>query len=459
MDALGHPDRSLRVLHVAGTNGKGSVCRYLYETLRACGYSAGIFTSPYVGDFRERIEANGEMIPQETLEALTDRVIAAAARIEREHGETPTEFEIVTSIGLTYFAALDPDFVILEVGLGGRGDSTNIVENPLVSVITSIALDHTAVLGSTTGEIAAEKAGIIKRGCPVVSAATGEAARVIARKAYETGAPLTDAHIEWTGDGETTPDGSPLPRCVHRQGLRLYVKELSLAGASFSAEILGIRYDDIHISMPGRHQIENAVCALAALEVLRSKKLIRLTPDALRIGMKTACLDGRFQIVSAAPLIILDGAHNPAGAKSLADTVRALLPGKRILVVCAVMRDKDFSGVIENFASFASAFIATESTNVRSMRAEDLAAAMEKIAANQLSAQPVHVTAAADVTAAYDAALAAAGDYDAVIFAGSLYLIGDVIGHFSAAVDFPKTECQPDADSPAKAENLNEVGK
>jgi dihydrofolate synthase/folylpolyglutamate synthase len=418
MEALGHPEAQLRVLHVAGTNGKGSVCRYLYESLRACGYAVGVFTSPYVGDFGERIEANGEMIAEDVLETLTDRVIDAAETISRERGETPTEFEIVTSIGLLYFASLDLDFVVLEVGLGGRGDSTNIIKSPLVSVITSISLDHTAVLGETVEKIAAEKAGIIKKGSPVVSGVTGEAAKVIARSAYEVGAPLIDAHVDW---GETAGQ-SPCP--VNRSGLQLHIKELSISGAAFSAEIRGVRYDDIHISMPGRHQIENAVCALSVIEVLRGKKQVRLTAEGLRDGMFTARLGGRYQVVSHEPLIILDGAHNPAGAAALADTVRTLLPDKRILVICAVMRDKDCIGVIEHLSQFAAAFIATESTNPRSMEAQELAEVMTAAAPDKA------VTAIKDVSEAYESAMRAACGYDALIFAGSLYLIGDVIGHF-----------------------------
>ena len=189
---LGSPEKGLRVIHVAGTNGKGSVCRYIYEVLRSLGYTAAIFTSPYVGDFRERIEANGEMISEEKLEEVADKALAAAERLA-DKGDPPTEFEIVTAIGLLYFSEAAPDFTVLEVGLGGRGDSTNIIEKPLVSVITQIALDHTDRLGDTVEKIAFEKAGIIKEGCPVVSGAAGGGAKVIARRAYELGSPLTDS--------------------------------------------------------------------------------------------------------------------------------------------------------------------------------------------------------------------------------------------------------------------------
>jgi dihydrofolate synthase / folylpolyglutamate synthase len=185
MEGLGNPQDRLKVIHVAGTNGKGSVCRYIYEVLLASGYSAGLYTSPYLEDFRERIELDHEMIPMDELGRTADLVIAEAQKMVAEGMESPTEFEIVTAIAFVYFAEKMPDFVILEVGLGGRGDSTNIIKHPLVSVITSIGHDHMDRLGNTLSAIAAEKAGIIKPGVPVViSVEDKEAARVIARVAY-----------------------------------------------------------------------------------------------------------------------------------------------------------------------------------------------------------------------------------------------------------------------------------
>ncbi|MDR1068536.1 MAG: bifunctional folylpolyglutamate synthase/dihydrofolate synthase, partial [Clostridiales Family XIII bacterium] len=192
-ELLGDPQDELRVIHVAGTNGKGSVCRYIYEVLRALGYRAGLYASPFVTEFGERIEADGEMITPGELERVAAEVFAAADSVALTEAGQPTEFEVVTAMAFLWYARKNLDFVVLEVGLGGRGDSTNVVKAPLASVITSVSLDHTNVLGTTVAEIAAEKAGIIKAGCPVICGASGEAAKVVARTAYEIGAPLTDA--------------------------------------------------------------------------------------------------------------------------------------------------------------------------------------------------------------------------------------------------------------------------
>ncbi|MDR3304518.1 MAG: bifunctional folylpolyglutamate synthase/dihydrofolate synthase [Clostridiales Family XIII bacterium] len=398
-EALGHPERMQGIVHVAGTNGKGSVCRYLYETLLALGYSAGIFTSPYVEDFRERIEANGEMIPEDILEGLTDEVLGAAEILTTERDETPTEFEIITAIGLAYFASLKLDFVILEVGLGGRGDSTNIIENPLCTVITQISFDHMDRLGNTLEEIAAEKAGILKPGRPLVTGAAGEAAKVIARRAYELGVPLIDT-----------------------SKIKAYIHEKSAEGSRFSAVIGGNRYDNIEISMAGAHQVDNAVVALCVLEQLRSQKQIAMDGEALRRGMKKARLPARFQIFSREPLIIFDGAHNSAGARALADTLIELYPASRILFVTAVLRDKEAEKILREFARAAAGFAATDSSSERSLSARELAGKI-RAAGGSL----VFETAGARDALEKAKAMAAAGDFDLIVCAGSLYMIGDIL--------------------------------
>ena len=392
---LGNPDEKLRVIHVAGTNGKGSVCRYIYESLRALGYTAGIFTSPYVGDFRERIEVNGELIPEEGLERLANLALAAAETLT-DSGDPPTEFEIVTAICLAYFAEEAPDFAILEVGLGGRGDSTNIVRAPLVSIITQIALDHMDRLGDTVEKIAWEKAGIIKEGCPVISGATGAAGKVIAKQAYELNAPLIDA-----------------------SKLKYRIAEKSLFGYTFGTVIDGKRYDGIEISMVGEHQVQNAVTALCALDLLHRKKLIRGDGEALRRGMKAARLDARFHVVSETPLLIFDGAHNPDGARALTKALLELLPGARILFVCSILRDKAAPEMLMEFAKAADSFIATASSNERSLSARELADGI-KAAGGVVAAE------ASTPKEAYNIAMGLVGGYDAVVFAGSLYLIGEI---------------------------------
>ena len=393
---IGNPEKKLNVIHVAGTNGKGSVCRYIYEALRALGYTAAIFTSPYVGDFRERIEANGEMISEEKLEEIADVALAAAEELSGR-GDPPTEFEIVTAIGLMFFAEVGPEFTILEVGLGGRGDSTNVVEKPLVSVITQIALDHTDRLGDTVEKIAWEKAGIIKEGCPVISGATGAAAKVIAKEAYKLGAPLTDSSkIKY--------------RITHR----------SPGGYTFDTAIGGKRYEGVELSMAGEHQVQNAVTALCALDLLREKGLIKGDGEALRKGIKAARLDARFHVASEKPLIIFDGAHNPDGAMALTKTLGELFPGGRVLFVTSILRDKAASEMLVEFSGAAAAFIATTSANERALPAEELSVLIKDAGGLVLAETN-------DPKEAYDTALDLAEEYDAVIFAGSLYMIGEIM--------------------------------
>ena len=393
---IGNPEKKLRVIHVAGTNGKGSVCRYIYEALRALGYTAAVFTSPYVGDFRERIEANGEMISEEKLEEVADIALAAAEKLA-ERGDPPTEFEIVTAIGLLYFAEVDPEFAVLEVGLGGRGDSTNIIEKPLVSIITQIALDHMDRLGDTEEKIAWEKAGIIKKGCPVVSGAKGAAAKVIARQAYELGASLTDS-----------------------SKIRYSITEKSPGGYTFDTNIGGKRYEGIKLSMAGEHQVQNAVTALSALDLLHAKRLIRSDGEALRSGIKAARLDARFHVASERPLIIYDGAHNPDGARALTKTLGELFPAGRILFVTSILRDKAVEEMLVEFSGAASAFITTTSANERALPAAELSNLIQEAGGTVLAE-------ANDPKEAYNTAIDLAGGYDAVVFAGSLYMVGEVM--------------------------------
>ena len=395
-NSLGHPEDKIRVIHVAGTNGKGSVCRYIYECLRAHGYKVGIFTSPYIGDFRERIEANGEIISVGDLDRLTGKVMAAASELTNETGDSPTEFEMVTTIGLAWFAEQDLDFVVLEVGLGGRGDSTNIVKTPLVCVITQIALDHTDRLGDTVEEIAAEKAGIIKPGCPIVSGAEGSAARVIAKRAYELGAPLIDS-----------------------SKIKYNITERSITGYRFNAVICGRRYDNIELSMLGAHQVQNAITALCALERLREDKHIVMDGEAMHAGMKAACLNARFQVKSTDPLVIFDGAHNPNGARALATALTELLPGKKILFVPAILRDKAADEMLGIFVEVAEDFIATRSVNERSLSSDELAEMIRKAGGRVIAEEKTALD-------AYNTALKHASEYDAIVFAGSLYMIGEI---------------------------------
>lgn len=399
MDALGNPQEDLRVLHVAGTNGKGSVCRYLTEVLRAAGYSVGLFTSPYLEDFRERIELDGEMISMEDLETATDRVLAASDALVAGGMDSPTEFEIVTAVAFVYFRDKNPDFVVLEVGLGGRGDSTNIVRRPLVSVITSVGHDHMDRLGNTLEEIAAEKAGILKPGVPaVVRVEDPGAVRVIARRAYELRCPLTDVTrlAPW--------------------GLRATEQ-----GSVFNVAIGGVRYEGVEIVMAGEHQVGNALTALAAIEILRKSSIIRVNLEGLCAGMKRARIKGRFEMIGSNPCYVLDGAHNREGVEALVHAVDRHLFGKKILWVIGFLADKEVDRMLSCIRAYTAGsgrFIATEPASPRKLPAAALARRMRQ--------KGMDCLVGGTPRQALTLAKTMEGDFDAVLFTGSLYMIGEI---------------------------------
>ena len=308
---LGDPQDGMNIIHVAGTNGKGSVCRYVYSVLEENGYRTGAYFSPYLERFTERIEFDGEEISREDLVRYAEQALGAAEEMVRRGWESPTEFELVTAIGFLYFAAKNADFIILEVGLGGRGDSTNICSQPAVTAIVSISYDHMAQLGNTLPEIAAEKAGIIKEGVPVVVCVEDpDAFEVIRKRAEELSAPLIDA--------------SRVRISTVRESLEGCIFD-AMPDEELRAQLSGMmQWQNIEISMCGHHQISNAVCALLMIEVLR-KRGIRIEEERLHRGMKKAVQKGRFEIMRKNPYLILDGAHNPAGARALKETVRRFL--------------------------------------------------------------------------------------------------------------------------------------
>ncbi len=411
MELLGNPQDDLKCLHVAGTNGKGSVCRFLCEALRANGYKVGLFSSPFIEVFNERIEFDGTYISDSDLASCTERVLKQVDVMLERGFDSPTEFEVVTAIAFLYFKEKAADFVILEVGLGGRGDSTNIIKAPLLSIITSISYDHTDRLGKTLAEIAGEKAGIIKAGVPVVmnvKTDNREAEKVIARKAYEVGSVLHNVTKFRCGNERTDMDGT-----------------------TFDAMIYGTSYADVDISMLGSHQVQNAMTALTALELLRKDNIIKVNRENLYAGIRNARVIGRFELMrwtegeygeKKPPYVILDGAHNEAGGKAFADTVTSRLPGKRLLIVCGILADKDIDGILDNFTDVCDEFIATEPDSERKMPAEQLC--------DIIRGKGAHCTVCADPEQAVALALDKQTNegYDAVVFTGSLYLLGKIRG-------------------------------
>lgn len=401
LNLLGNPQDDLKIIHVAGTNGKGSICRYIYSVLQAGGYKIGLYTSPFLEVFNERIELDGKYISNEDLAVYTDRVLKCVETMTQRGEQSPTEFEVVTAIAFLYFKEKGCDYAIMEVGLGGSGDSTNVCKAPLISVIASISYDHTDRLGNTLAEIAGEKAGIIKEGCPVVTSAEApEALEVIERKAEELGCMYFETrHVPYA------------------------VKSQDLGGSVFDVNIQGVTYENLEISMLGEHQIKNAICALAALSIIEERGDVSLHRDDIYKGFKAAKQIGRLEVMSAqekVPVVIIDGAHNPDGAASLRKAMKEYMPDKKILMVTGMLADKDTESILREFTAITDRFIATEPENPRKLDAESLQA---KIKAMGASCESIP-----DCREAVKAATERGKDFDAVLYAGSLYMIGAIRG-------------------------------
>jgi dihydrofolate synthase/folylpolyglutamate synthase len=388
LDGLGHPERMYLSLHIGGTNGKGSTAAMAAAMLRAAGYRVGLYTSPHLVDFRERIRVNGDMIPEARVASLTDRVRAVCGT-PRE----PTFFEFTTALAFQHFAEAGVDVAVIEVGLGGRFDATNILR-PAASVITNVALDHQDYLGRTIGAIAYEKAGIIKPGVPVVVGRVGaEALDVISRVAAERGAPL------YRLDDAFTIEGDSPAWCCYRG--------MQAAYAGLTCPLLG------------RHQLDNAACALASLEVAAACGL-SVSETAVREGLRAVQWEGRLEIVEAHPTLVLDGAHNPAAAAAVAVYVaehRAERPGARLVLVLGMMRDKDREGFLDHLLPLADDVIVTQARIPRAAPAEELAASVRE---RGRVAQIRH-----DPADAIRLARLLAGSGDLILITGSLRLVGE----------------------------------
>lgn len=338
---LGDPQRGMKFVHVAGTNGKGSVCAMTASVLRASGLKTGLFTSPYVSFFEERIQVDGEPIPKDRLAEVTAKVKRCADKME----DSPTEFELLTAIGFVYFRETGCDAVVLEVGLGGRLDSTNVIEEPVLSVITGIDLDHTEVLGSTLGEIAAEKGGIIKPGRPVVAAeCPAEAEEVLRRIAEERGSEFIPVDYSRISGAVSSLDGSTFDLAP---------------------------YGKMSVSLAGVYQIKNAAVVVTAAEAIR-KEGFSVTDGNVAAGLASAKWPARFETLSRDPLVIYDGAHNPNGVAALCENVRTLCGG-RVILVTGVMADKDYRPMAEELSPLTEKVFTVTPGNPRALDAEKLA--------------------------------------------------------------------------------------
>lgn len=344
---IGHPERRFRTLHIGGTNGKGSTAAMAAAILQASGLRVGLYTSPHLVEFRERIRVNGEMIPEESVADLTGQLRGAAP-----DELPPTFFEVTTAMALLHFAAARVHVAVLEVGLGGRFDATNVVE-PMACAITTIALDHQEYLGRTQEAIAFEKAGIIKPSVPVVIGRMGrEAGGVISRLAQERQAPLRRLGCEFFVEGD-----SPERFTYH--------------GVTRTFEAL-------KCGLAGRHQLDNAGCALALLEAA-GEVAAPIDDTAVREGLQSVMWEGRLELIEDYPKVLLDGAHNPAAAASLAGYLQEYLvrsPDSRIILVWGMMRDKDHRGFIEPLLPLVSEIVLTQAGLARSATVQELRGAL-----------------------------------------------------------------------------------
>lgn len=403
LERLGRPQDDLRFVHVAGTNGKGSVCAYLASVLQAAGYKVGLFTSPFILCFEERIRVNGENIRAEELARAVEAVRPAAEAVEADTGDHPTEFELMAAVAFEHFRAVGCDIVVLEVGLGGRLDATNVIDASEASVICRIGLDHTDLLGDTVAAIAGEKAGIVKPGCPVASwPQEREAMAVIEAVAAERGCELV------------VPDFSQLA-VEPLAGAAL--RRFSWQGQEFETRLLG------------SYQPFNAALALETVRVLRGRGW-DIPEEAEVAGIASARWPGRFEMVAASPLTIVDGGHNPQGAEALAASLADLLGEEgrgSVDFALGVLADKDYPAMVRAVAPWARSFSVYAPTSPRALSADELAACVREVLGEEGRADDVPVRVCAEAAEALRAARAAAGSQGVAVAFGTLYAIADLM--------------------------------
>jgi dihydrofolate synthase/folylpolyglutamate synthase len=354
---VGNPHLPLQVIHIGGTNGKGSTLAMVAAILKAAGYRAGTFISPHLHSYTERYCINGVEISFERVAQLITSLRTHLDAMVSEGFEHPTEFEVSTALAFQYFLEEKVDFLVLEVGLGGAIDSTNVV-NPLVSVITNVSMDHMDYLGSTVKDIATVKAGIIKNGVPVVTAAgDGEALEVIYKTCQHKDSPLV--RVE---NGHLGKQSSPLYRQVFWEAGG---EDFSVAGQRFSVKGLREDYTDLFLPLLGRHQLANASVAVATVDVL-SEQGYAISKNAVCRGLAGTSWPARLEILGRRPLAVIDGAHNYDGAKSLRRALDDYFPEKEVVLVLGMLGDKQCAGVVAELAPRARAVVVTRPNSPRS---------------------------------------------------------------------------------------------
>ena len=384
---LGNPEKQLKFVHIAGTNGKGSTAAMLASILEEAGYRTGLYTSPFINRFNERMQIDHEQIPDGELAELTEHIRPIADNM----ADKPTEFELITALAMVYFARHNCEIVVLEVGMGGELDSTNVIDVPEAAVIAAMGLDHVKELGPTMSDIARAKAGIIKQGGRVVSyGGNPDADAVIEETCREKGAELH------------SPDFSAIvPGDFDLDGQRFSYKD----------------WQDLAIPLIGSYQMRNAAVVLETVAVLRDRGW-KISDEAVRNGLAHTRWPARFEVLRKDPVFIVDGGHNPHGIRATAESLRRLFPGRKFTFLTGVMADKDVESILGLIVPLADQFFAVRPENPRAMSAEELAA--------RIQAMGVKATPCPSVAAGVAAAIAAEGKDGVACALGSLYMSGDV---------------------------------
>jgi len=387
LEALGNPEKQLTFVHVAGTNGKGSTSACIATVLTKAGYNTGLYTSPFVECFNERMQVNGENITDDELESVIDEIRPFADAMV----DSPTEFELITALAMKFFLIKKCDIVVLEVGMGGRLDSTNVIETPELAVITSIGYDHVNELGPTLGDIAGEKAGIIKPdGDVLIYGGTDEVESVFKSVAENQGARLHKADFSRLQNQELTLDG-----------IKLNLKP----------------YGELTFSLIGAYQPYNATLAVTALEMLREKGF-SISDEDIKSGIASVKWAGRFEVLGRNPVFILDGSHNPQGMEATAESLQKYFGDTKVVFIIGVSADKDVASMMKKIAPLAKSFITVKPDNPRAMDSKELASKLKHF--------NIPVIDSDDVETGVFEALSSAGDSDIVCALGTLFFSAQV---------------------------------
>ena len=416
LDKLGNPQEQLKFIHVAGTNGKGSVCAMTARILQCAGYQTGLFTSPVISDYREQFQVNGEMISETDFSRLAGAVKQACGQMD----DPPSEFEKAVALAFLYFKECQCDLVVLEVGLGGIDDATNVIQTPEVAAIVNIDFDHMGFLGNTLVEIAQKKAGIIKEHAIVVTAEQkAEVMAVLQERCNAMHATL-----------------------IQTSATDIQLREKGLFGQRFDYKNQrdrgSVRLKNITLSLLGDHQCGNAAVVLAIIDCLIQKGYA-ISPDAIREGMKSVRWPGRFEVVSKAPFMIIDGAHNPDGIDALYHNLREYCPGEKFVFITGILKDKDYHEMLKQMLPLADSFVTIAPDNPRALSAD---ACAEAIRACGFYGE---VVVSADTTHAVIVALQLAkSKHIGVCAFGSLYSVG-TLSHIATKLcnDSEQMEAEP----------------